>query len=250
MKILRYNRIFEQKFAFDSNKESIIKLVKRVKGGTEHPLDVNIIYGVLTGDRLYTSLFSDDIKNKWNSYFKQKSFMTDGVWSERRFNSKYKKSNDRTYNYYITISKDPNNIFAFLRNLNKLDQSIEKLSNYRSECVAYKTHTILDMMVSHNDSLKIFYYNPKLKDEIENIVKNWVISNNIKLDNREYHNGVDIRNKNGDKDSYGFILADLITTKFRDVIKKYGDKYSDESYYNWLVKNISGIIKSVKIKYE
>lgn len=249
MKILRYNQVFEQNFAFDSNKDSLLNLIKRIKENGLHPLDANIIYGLITGERKLTNMFNDEIKNKWKEYFKSNAFVTDGVWSERRFNNKLKRNNDRTYNYYISISKDAGNIMKFISKLQELDSALNKISNENKECVAYKTHTLLDMMVNHNDSLKIYYYNPKLKDNIENIVKDWVIKNNIKLDNRLYHHGVDIKQKDGEKDSYGIIVAKLVAEKLGEIIKKYGNKYSDEAYFKWLKDNIDNIIKSIKINY-
>lgn len=252
MKLLKYNQLMEsQKFDFETNKKSVINFIDKCKENKPlHKFD-NPFYGIITGNRVYTDLFTDDIKNKWNTFFKHKAFYTDGVWSERRFNTKYDKNPNRTYNYYITIEKDINNILLFISKLSLLDNELKELSTVSKQQIAYKTHTILDMMVNHNDSLKIFYYTPILKDSIENVVKNWAINNNIKLSNRTHTHGVDtIVNKGEDKKSFGEILADVIGEQFKSLIQKYGTKYTSEQYYNWIKNNISDMIKSVKIDYK
>jgi len=251
MRIIRYHQLNEtQKFSFDTNKEQIIKFINKVKKGEQlHQFD-NPFYSVITGERKFTNLFSDDIKKKWRDFFFSNSFNSDGVWSERRFNSKLKRNsgNDRTYNYYITIDKDSKNIQKFLSNLNKLDSKLQELSNNIKQPIAYKTHTILDMMVNHNDSLKIYFYDGKIKDNIENIVKEWVIENNIALSNRSHTFGVDMK-VDGEKTSYGDILSKIVAKQFEELIKKYGNKYSTDSYYDWIKNNMANIIKNVKVDY-
>ena len=250
MKYLKEYEIFEQKFAFDSNKESLLKMIANIKKGNNYDFYFkNIIYSVIVGDRAFSDMFDDNIKNEWKNYFMNKCFISDGVWSQRTFNSKYRIGNDMTYNYYITITKEKNNIFNFVDKLKFLDDKLSELSDKYKECVSYKTHTILDMMVSHNDSLKVFYYNPYIKNKIEEVVKKWVIDNNIKLNDRIYYHGVDTKNSLGEKDSFGGLVSERILDVLKTMIKKYGDKYSDEMYYKWLVQNMCDIIKDVKIKY-
>ena len=114
MKYLKEYEIFEQKFAFDSNKESLLKMIANIKKGNNYDFYFkNIIYSVIVGDRAFSDMFDDNIKNEWKNYFMNKCFISDGVWSQRTFNSKYRIGNDMTYNYYITITKEKNNIFNF-----------------------------------------------------------------------------------------------------------------------------------------
>jgi hypothetical protein len=252
MKLLKYNQLMEsQKFDFETNKKSVINFIEKCKENKPiHHFD-NPFYTIITGNRSFSNLFTDDIKKKWNTFFKNKSFITDGVWSQRRFNTQYKKNPDRTYNYYITIDKDVNNILLFINKLGLLDKALSDLSNSSKQQIAYKTHTILDMMVNHNDSLKIYYYEPSIKQSIEDVVKNWVIDNNIKLSNRTHTHGVDaVINKGEDKKSFGEILADTVGNQFKLFIEKYGKNYTSEQYYNWIKNNMGIIIKNVKIDYK
>ena len=109
--------------------------------------------------------------------------------------------------------------------------------------ISYKTHGFLDVFLTDNDSLKVYYYDPSLKSDVENIVKQWARDNSINLGDRSHTHGIDIE----DKGSYGIIIAQEMLNVFVDTIKKHPN-HSNEEYYQWLVKHFIDIIKSIKFK--
>lgn len=235
-----------QTFNFDKYKKEIFKFIDKIKSGENLTEFDNPFYSIIAGDVKFTNLFDNNIKNKWKEYFTSKSFITDGVWSQRNFNKNIqrKTGENRTLNYYITIDKDENNILKFWNSLGLLDKMLSDLSNSKQEPISYKTHRLLDAFITHNDSLKIYYYNPNLKTDIENIVNSWLNKSNVKKSDRTHTFGVDVKGSG----SYGQILSNTIGKQFIDLVKKYGDKYSNEQYYEWIKKYMPTLIQNIKPK--
>jgi len=130
----------------------------------------------------------------------------------------------------------------FWNKLNELDKMLREFSDKRHVAISYKTHVIFDMFLTHNDSLKVYYYDNLLKGDIESIVKKWVSDHNIKLSDRSHTHGVD-----KDGESYGQIVADNVLKLFVDTIKRYPN-HKDEEYYEWIKKHMGEIIKSIKVR--
>lgn len=255
MKYLKNFLLFEsQIFNFHSSKNAIIGIIKKIKKGEKllEP-DYNIIYHLLRnpGDKdSHLRLgFIDNDSKLWKSYFSNnKVFNSNGVWSQRDFNSNLKaelknKSGNRTYNYYLTVEKTKENILKFWHRLPDLDNRLKELSDTKKTPISYKLHTLLPALINDNDSFKIYYYDYSLKTDIENIVKKWIKDNEIKVSDRTHTHGVDISGN-----SYGEILTKTIVNSLIDIVKKWGNKHTDEQYYEWLEKHTPDIIKSVKLK--
>lgn len=238
-----------QKFDFEENKKSILSFIKEVKNG-KWPA-YSCFYLLITGSHRVGVAneigFSDEDKSKWKKYFKSSIFYSDGLWSQVSLNKNLprKTGKDKTLNYYITVDKTKSNIVNFGRSLNDLIQQLSKLSDETKSPISFKTHTLLDVFVTHNDSLKVYYYDPDLKDEIERVVKEWISRNNIKVSERTHYHGVDIRKDGGKKQSWGEILSNIVESDFVATIKKYGNTYTDEYYYEWLKRYMPTLIKSV-----
>ena len=151
----------------------------------------------------------------------------------------------KSYNYYITIDRnDKSNVMLFLNKIKGggLDYRLQQFADTKGVAITYKTHAIFDMFLSHNDSLKVYYYDSSLKNDIESIVKKWVSANNIKITDRSHTHGVDMNGK-----SYGEIVAATVLNTLVDTIKKHPN-HTDEEYYQWLVKHFVDIIKNIKVK--
>jgi hypothetical protein len=241
-----------QKFDIEGSKKWIIQFVDKIRnGGKPDVHDNNIMYAIVTNTRIGAAGISkkmgykDDVAVEWKKYFSNSSiFITNGVWSQRDFNrDKWVKVDGRTYNYYITIDRgNKSNVMLFWNKLNELDKALSEFSDKRHVAISYKTHRHFDMFLSHNDSLKVYYYDNLLKGDIESIVKKWVSDHNIKLSDRSHTHGVDKDDK-----SYGEIVADTVLKLFVDIIKRHPN-YKDEEYYEWIKKHIGEIIKSIKVR--
>lgn len=190
--------------------------------------------------------FTVDDKNKWKDYFSTKWFDTDGVWSQRNLNQSIQRKTGkyRTLNYYITIDKNKDNIKLFWNKLSDLDNRLLNLSNAKQTPISYKTHRLLDAFVTHNDSLKIYYYDETLKQDIEKIMNEWVNINKIITRNRTHIHGVDVKDGGG---SFGQILSKHIDKSLVDLIGEYGNKYTDEQYFEWIKKYLPNLINQVKV---
>ena len=249
---IMYMIVENQRFDIGGNKNRIISMIEKIRNGEElNFLDYNRIYMILTntpGGEAGISKkmgYRDDAPATWKKYFSSNIFYTDGVWSQRSFNSNKKvKVDGKSYNYYITIDRtDKSNVVLFVNKLVQLDSMLRQFSDKRGVAITYKTHAIFDMFLSHNDSLKVYYYDSSFKNDIESIVKKWVNDNNIKLSDRSHTHGVDIVGRG----SYGEIVADTVLNTLVDTIKN-NPNHSNEEYYQWLVKHFVDIIKSIKVK--
>lgn len=190
--------------------------------------------------------FDDKLANAWHDYFSK--FNSNGVWSQFDINhSLPRKSQNRTYNYYITVAKERKNIQAFISGIPKLFEILKKLSDAKQTPISFKTHQILDSFIDHNDSLKVYYYDPALQQDIEQAVKEWLTTAGVKAASRTHTHGVDIKDQDGGGSSFGQLLANQVTRQLDAIIAKYGNKYTAEQYYEWINKNMDGIIKSVQV---
>jgi len=250
---IMYMIVENQRFDLGGNKKQIIRTIEKIRnGGKLYSVDHNIFYAIVTNTGVGAAGISkkmgyrDDATANWKKYFgNSKIFNTDGVWSQRNFNSDKKvKTDGKTYNYYITIDRtDKSNVVLFVNKLWQLDNMLRQFSDKRGVAITYKTHAIFDMFLTHNDSLKVYYYDSSLKGDVESIVKKWVNDNNIKISDRSHTHGVDIVGRG----SYGEIVADTVLNTLVDTIKRHPNQ-SNEEYYQWLVKHFVDIIKSIKVK--
>ena len=245
--------IESQRFDIGGNKSGIIRIIDKIRTGK--PLnsgDHNIMYLIITntgGGAVGISNrmgYTDDDSKRWKDYFKSSLWNTDGVWSQKNINPDKKvKVDGKSYNYYITIDRnDKSNVMLFLNKIKGggLDYRLQQFADTKGVAITYKTHAIFDMFLSHNDSLKVYYYDSSLKNDIESIVKKWVSENNIKISDRSHTHGVDMNGK-----SYGEIVAATVLNTLVDTIKKHPN-HTDEEYYQWLVKHFVDIIKNIKVK--
>ena len=245
--------LFEsQKFDIEGNKVEIIRIIDRIqKGGTINSDDGDIIYSIVTntggvGDvaSIHKGYTTDDFKT-WKSYFKdtRNEWNSNRDWSQRNINPEKKvKVDGKTYNYYITIDRNNrDNVIKFLSKIKfALHNRLKQFADKKGVAISYKTHMNLSSFLYHNDSLKVYYYDSSLKNDIESIVKSWVSDNNIKISDRSHTHGVDMNGK-----SYGQIVADTVLNKLVDIIKNHPN-YSNEKYYEWFKKYFVDIIRSIK----
>lgn len=233
----------------DSKDEDVKDAVKRIK---------DYIYAIIVNDVSLAKVGSaknigldDNAVNAWKNYFSGKFFNTGGggPWSQVDLNSNIsrKSGNDRTYNYYITVERDKENVSKFLKSYNDLISKMRELSNAKQTPISFKTHRHLDYFVTHNDSLKIYYYDKDVESDVVATVKKWLSDNRIRTGTRTHEFGVD-KTVQGDssKSSYGQILSDHATTVFTNTMKKYGKKFSVDQYVKWLEQHLPTIIKQVK----
>lgn len=243
-----YNLLVEaQQFDLDSKKVLIFKFIDMVRAGKKLGEYDNPFYKIIAGDPKVTTQYSQEQKNGWKNYFSQKPFYTDGVWSQIEINPNFEKptkSEGRTLNRYVTVNNDKENVAKFFKGLGVLNKYLNQISNQYQSPIAYKTHRLLDAFITHNDSLKVYFYDPKLKEPIDNAIKQWAQTTGIELGERSHEFGVDIKGQS----SYGMILSRKVGDAFANLIKQYGDKYTNEQYFLWIKKYLPNIIKQYKPK--
>lgn len=243
-----------QTFDFERHKPMILKFIQKIRNNQQITQYDNPFYKLIVGDvggsvgAHSNAGFTKEQSDQWKNYFSSNVFDTDGVWSQRNINKNLpRKSGDRTYNYYVSITKDKNNIFKFWNKLTQLDAELSKLSNDAQIPISYKTHRLLDAFLSHNDSLKIYYYDPQLKPKIENIVKQWLNINGISQGNRTHYHGVDKPDASGKKISFGQLIADELAKKLQNSIIQ-NPTFSDEQWFEWVKKYTPSIIQKIQVQ--
>lgn len=240
----------------------IYRLITNQLGGNSKYSDLLVKNGFMKmGEDL--NKFFDKIQDKWINFFGQKMFReyyddgkihpipnssTTSEWVQKYYNpNKFKRESKYTINYYITISKDSENVSKFLSSLSDLDRDFIKLSDGNKTPLAWKiVKSSLLEFLRHNDSLKVFYYRADqgLKSQIEKTVTEWCKRNGIKTEPRTHTHGFDEEGI-----SYGQKLADIIDKRFEEIILKNGDGVSNQKYFEIFKKLVPDQIKSINIKF-
>lgn len=239
-KIIKTTLTENQKFDFDKYKPQLLNYIQRIKTNQPTELqDETLFYNIITNKPMVGAAKSININPQvWKNYFSNQPFNSNGVWSQRDFNAQLKDSTNNI-NFYVTVEKSNDNIIKFIQTIRFLDKALEELSNKSQSRISYKTHTILDSFMDHNDSLKVYYNNPRLKSEIQTTVKKWANNNNVILSNRTHEHGLDT-----DK-SFGERLAKSVNETVTNAIKKY-KSYTDEQVFQWIKTYLPEMVKTAK----
>lgn len=211
----------------------------------------NLITGGFSVGAAGQSGFGGGFEKIWNEYFGGTSFIHDDgkAWAQISINynlERESKAAGRTYNYYITVAKDKNNVGNFLKGQPELYLIMKKLSDENKTPITYKTHARLDGFITHNDSLKIYYYDHNLMDDVKKSVNEWLAKADVKTSARTHDHGVDIEGE--DNGSYGELLAKIVLKQFFKIVDQYGKKYTPEQYYEWIKTHMDTIISQVKVE--
>ena len=259
--LIRENQVLKWEY----RKDQLLKHIKSIRTDTNstafYPLEDTIYYllregDIVTFDAIKQLGFTKAEEDKWQQILHSSLFTVDGDWSQINFISNSQKTAEkgRTLNYYITVVKTKDNILNFVKSIPDLNKVLKELSDKYKSTVSWKTHNKLYVFLKDNDSLKVFYYDSAMKQDVENTVKDWAKRNNIQLGTRTHSHGFDsstpitVGGKTY-KGSYGQILAKIIADQLTDVIEKNKDKYTDEQYFQWLKTQTPEIIKQIQIKY-
>jgi hypothetical protein len=239
-----------QTFNFAAEKAGMLTRIEQsLKSG--QPVDVkNHVYSILrnsnaTGAKMvdnlgYTTAEKAAYKSALDNWPKN-----NGAWAQKDFGTRVAgQASDRTYNYYSTIAKDRANLDKFMKSFPDLDRRLQQLSQQTGQPISYKTNANISALAADNDNLKFFYYNPKLKAQVETTVQQWLQSNGIATGTRTHLHGVDIKGAG----SYGEMITKHVNDALNNTIKQHGTKYTAEQYYTWLGNNFKTLIGQVGVK--
>ena len=260
---LLVERILEesQTLDFASEKLRIIKCIKQ-KIDKENIYSVsclqNIFYGILRNHparkvgAAKKMGFTDEEISAWKTYFTDtRYFGTDRIWGQVEYGNQFKRKigQDRTLNYYGTILKNKDNILKFWKAFPDFAKRLSEFSLTNQTEIGAKTHALLDAMCIDNDSFKIYFYDPALKGDVEQLAGEWASTNNVKMSKRTHTFGIDARYSGSeDKESFGQLLAKHLQKTLDDLIEKNGNKYTPDQYYQWIAQNAEKIIKQATPK--
>lgn len=159
------------------------------------------------------------------------------IWVECQFNRFNKKKDDsKTYNYYITFKKTPDNIKKAVNSFQKL---INKSYNYCMKMkvkMGFKFGATLDYFIDDKDHIKFYYYDLNDKNNIVDLVNEWLKENNIETEKRNYEHGIDTKNSSGEKKSTGELVSKEVGKKLLELMVQNKDKFTPKQYTDWLMK--------------
>jgi len=229
-------------------------IIKRIKQASESGQPANLedtIYDLLrntnattikTVDLLgYTQAQKDAYKAALYKWPKN-----NGPWAQKDFGpprsvGQGSSAGGQTQNYYATIVKDRANLDKYMNAFPDLDRRIQQLAQQTGQPISYKTNSTLTGLAADNDNFKVFYYDPKLKPQIEAVVKQWLQANGIQTGIRSHTHGVDVGGT-----SFGQRISKHVNDSLNNTIKQYGTKYTPEQYYQWLGKHFQTLVNQVK----
>jgi hypothetical protein len=242
-----------QTFNFAVNKPIIINRIERALK-TGQPANMkDIAYDTLRNTNQQSMKMVDQLgytqaqKLSYNNAMQNWPNSNQG-WAQKNFGpakavGQGSGAGGRTENYYATITKDRANLDKFMKSFPDLDRRIQSLAQQTAQPISYKTNATLTGLAADNDNLKLFYYDPKLKPQIEATVKAWLQANGIQTSTRAYDHGVDIG-----RSSFGTAVSNHVDTAFNNLLKQHGTKYTPEQYYQWLGTNFKTLIGQVSAK--
>jgi hypothetical protein len=238
-----------QQFLFSQFKDEIVSGINTALKSGQSPTLKNSIYKVLrrgnTVDNInalnYTAAEKAAYKSALDAWPKN-----NGAWAQKDFGPARTASqaSGRTENYYTTLTKDRANLDNFMKSFPDLDSRLAKLSQQTGQPISYKTNSTISALAGDNDNIKFFYYDPKLKPQIEATVQQWLQANRIATGARTHAHGVDIKGVG----SYGEIVSKHVDDALQNLIKQHGTKYTPEQYYQWLGNNFKTLIGQVSVK--
>lgn len=242
-----------QRFDFDKHRDTILRFVKNTLEGKPNNRQYNPFYDLIVGGGQVGASanlgIDPNIAASWKAYFQSKPFIGGAgePWSQVNIGDQYAKTtgDDRTLNFYVTVAKDRDNILRFFKTYHSLASYLQPISQQYQTPIKFKTHSLLDNFIGHNDSFKVYYYDPKLKNEVVAAVKKWLSDNGISTAARSHEHGVDIKSGGG---SFGQLLSNHVYDEFTKLIQTYGNKVTPEQYFDWLKTNLHILIGQVKAK--
>jgi hypothetical protein len=236
-----------QQFLFSEFKDEILAGIRIALKTGQSPTLKNSIYRVLrrgnTVDNVGKLNYTPAEKAAYKSALDQWP-KNNGAWAQKDFGpAKTASQGARTETYYATLTKDRANLDKFMKSFPDLDQRIQQLAQQTGQPISYKTSGDIMGLATDNDNIKFFYYDPKLKPQVEATVQSWLQANGIRTGARTHTHGVDIKGQG----SYGEIISNQIGDTFENLIKQHGAKYTPEQYYQWLGTNFKTLIGQVKV---
>ena len=230
----------------DKNKEIMITFINKIINGqnvSEQSLGTYIYNNVIRGQ----NKADDYISKKYGWYvanfekvvpYYQKivnGFSNGGNSAWKQFTVGHVRQRKKDYNYYLTINLNQSNDFlSFCKGLYTLrDMAIQFSKQHNGEYIAFKTHSQLTSLLEDNDSLKLYYKDQNLKDDIDKLVKQWLNKTGLKTSNRAYTFGVDQNGK-----SFGQEKGKKVAQSLIKWIKQYGKKYTAQQYLEVFQKNL------------
>lgn len=230
----------------DKNKQIMITFINKIINGqnvSEQSLGNYIYNNVIRGQ----NKADDYISKKYGWYvanfekvvpYYQKvvnGFSNSGNSSWKQFSVGHVRQRKKDYNYYLTINLNQSNDFlSFCKGLYTLrDMVIQFSKQHNGEYIAFKTHSELTSLLEDNDSLKLYYKDQNLKDDIDKLVKQWLNKTGLKTSNRAYTFGVDQNGK-----SFGQEKGKKVAQSLIKWIKQYGKKYTAQQYLEVFQNNL------------
>jgi hypothetical protein len=245
--VLSESQVFDFDF-FKSGVENFITWVKQHPNEKVPEHFSSLFYDIITNqkndrDAHTRAGFTQDVYDKWLQFFSPPVFSCTASWAQR--NHSYEKENKPhpvTYNYYITLNKTAENAVKFVKGLGKLDEKIKNFAQSKETTIQYKTHRLLYNFLSFNDSLKFFFYDRQLGEEIKKIVEEWLNESGVEKAERTHEFGFDRPNK-----SYGEILSEKISETFALRISQFPDM-SVDYWVEYIKRELPALIRGVIIK--
>ena len=252
-----------QTINFGPWKQDILKVIKKMIDGVPkwsfYGDEREMCYNAISGNKgqegdAERMGFSPEFKERWEQTFRSDLKSSNGewqqihttYWAQTNINSKkyLREPQDHTFNYYITITKTKDNIIKFFDNYSKIKDAMIAVSDSYQTPISFKTIVLLDNFISHNDNLKVFFYDSssELKQAITNAIKKWLSDNNIQVSERTHVYGMDTKGY-FDGGSYGQRVSRHMFDVLLKTVQTHGTKYTPEAYYQWIVKHAASIIK-------
>lgn len=235
----------ELRFHDKNIREQLLTYVNAIRSGGDQDTIVNnlanILYAVISGNKLAgvapSRKMMIQIGSDWQRSFENERFWgTHPVWAARRhepLDNVDSEPNNILYNIYVTFEKTPENLLLVSKKIYLLDKLLEKFSEEFKTNVYFKIHKTLTGMVNHNDSMKIYFENPKHRQRIFQIVEQWLKTTGIQNSERTHVHGYDDETP-GARSSYGAILAKACAKKIFFSVQETSKTKTAEEQVDWI----------------
>jgi hypothetical protein len=217
---------------------------------------VSFLYKIITG--LFGSQQSrkhirnpehEEIRAIWNDFFSTSEYWgADKHWAVRQYNWEALDDIPHLSNIYVTLDKAPENLMQFMRSIHILDKTLHKISNKTKMPISFKTHKDWALLITHNDSLKIYFTDERQRRFLLDTIGEWYRQNRISTSARTHHNGYDVFN-GPEKSSFGQLVAKKMA---KEIIKFVRDNIHappenicvgiSNGFERWVARNAEDLI--------
>lgn len=224
--------------AYKTNQVPDSMLVQNLSGAIYDALTKRIQTGEDALEKRKTDPLYQKYGEAWKKWLQSAGCNITGTWAQWDIGKRNKVDN-KTYNFYITVDFSKEEGFKkFWAGLPALHAILGQIAKQIGDGISFKTSYPFDALMNHNDTLKVYYSDPKFGIIVKQAVQKWAADNQVPLGKRAYEHGTDTQGT-----SFGDLAAKALSQALLNAIKTTPSATSAQ-WVSWLNTYAPQVIKN------